>query len=72
MRYRLLEEPRLGTAGWLDADLAACRSRPLRVTVSPCPTVDVRHEHGRVEGRVVSQWVLVVSAVCDNRRREIR
>jgi putative transposase len=50
-------------AGRLDAELAAWRSRPLEAEGYPYPLVDARYEKVRVSGRVVSQGVLVVSAV---------
>ncbi len=57
--------------GTLDADLAAWRERPLTGAAYPYLTVDARYEHARQDGRVVSQGVLVVSAVRDDGRREI-
>ena len=50
-------------AGCLDAELAAWRSRPLTADAYPYVFVDARYEKARVGGRVVSQGVLVVSAV---------
>ena len=50
-------------AGRLDAELAAWRSRPLEAAGYPYLFVDARYEKVRVGGRVVSQGVLVVSAV---------
>jgi putative transposase len=50
-------------AGRLDAELAAWRSRPLEAEGYPYLLVDARYEKVRVSGRVVSQGVLVVSAV---------
>jgi transposase-like protein len=50
-------------AGRLDAELAAWRSRPLEAAGYPYLFVDARYEKARVGGRVVSQGVLVVSAV---------
>ena len=50
-------------AGRLDAELEAWRSRPLEAEAYPYLVVDARYEHVRVDGRVVSQGVLVVSAV---------
>jgi transposase-like protein len=58
-------------AGRLDAELAAWRARPLGAARYPYLTVDARYEHVRVDGRVVSQGVLVVAAVRDDGRREI-
>jgi putative transposase len=50
-------------AGRLDAEFAAWRSRPLEAEGYPYLLVDARYEKVRVDGRVVSQGVLVVSAV---------
>jgi putative transposase len=58
-------------AGRLDAELAAWRERPLGAAAYPYLVVDARYEHARVDGRVVSQGVLVVSGVRDDGRREI-
>jgi transposase-like protein len=58
-------------AGRLDTDLAAWRSRPLTAAAYPYLTVDARYEHVRIDGRVVSQGVLVVSGVRDDGRREL-
>ncbi len=58
-------------AGDLDAELGAWRSRPLTVEAYPYLFVDARYEKARVDGRVVSQGVLVVSAVRDDGLREI-
>jgi putative transposase len=57
-------------AGRLDADLVAWRERPLPASY-PYLSVDARYEHVRVDGRVVSQGVLVVAGVRDDGRREI-
>lgn len=57
--------------GRLDPVLAAWRSRPLTAASSPYLTVDARYEHVRVDGRVVSQGVLLVAGVRDDGRREI-
>jgi len=57
-------------AGRLDADLAVWRERPLTAAY-PYLAVDARYEHVRVEGRVVSQGVLIVAGVRDDGRREI-
>ena len=54
-------------AGRLDAELAAWRSRPLEAEGYPYLIVDARYEQVRVDGRVVSQGVLVVAAVRDGR-----
>ena len=56
--------------GRLDAELAAWRERPLTAAY-PYLAVDARYEHVRVDGRVVSQGVLVVAGVRDDGRREI-
>jgi transposase-like protein len=58
-------------AGRLDADLAAWRSRPLTAAAYPYLTIDARYEHVRVDGRVVSQGVLVASGVRADGRREV-
>ncbi len=58
-------------AGELDAELAAWRARPLTDTTSPYLFVDARYEHVRVDGRIVSQGVLVVSAIRGDGRREL-
>ncbi len=50
-------------AGSLDAELEAWRSRPLTADAYPYVFVDARYEKARVGSRVVSQGVLVVSAV---------
>jgi putative transposase len=54
----------------LDAELRAWRERPLE-TAYPYLTVDARYEHVRVDGRVVSQGVLIVSGVRADGHREI-
>jgi len=58
-------------AGELDTELAAWRARPLTGTTYPYLFVDARYEHVRVDGRVVSQGVLVASAIRGDGRREI-
>lgn len=55
----------------LDADLAAWRTRPLTETTYPYLTVDARYEHVRIDGRVVSQGVLIVAGVRGDGRREV-
>jgi putative transposase len=50
-------------AGSLDVELAAWRSRALEAEAYPYLFVDARYEKVRVEHRIVSQGVLVVSAV---------
>jgi len=58
-------------AGRLDAELEAWRSRPQEAKAYPYLFVDARYEKVRVDGRVVSQGVLVVSGVRDDGYREI-
>ncbi len=58
-------------AGSLDAELSAWRSRPLRAKAYPYLFVDARYEKARVDRRVVSQGVLVVSGVKEDGFREI-
>jgi putative transposase len=58
-------------AGRLDAELEAWRKRRLEAQAYPYVFVDARYEKIRVSGRVVSQGVLVVSAVRDDGFREI-
>jgi putative transposase len=59
-------------AGRLDSELAAWRERPLTAPSYPYVWVDARYEHVRVDGRVVSQGVLLVSGLRgDDGRREI-
>ena len=50
-------------AGRLDAELEDWRNRRLEAAAYPYLFVDARYEKARVDGRVVSQGVLVVSAV---------
>ena len=50
-------------AGSLDAELRAWRGRPLETEAYPYLFVDARYEKVRVGHRIVSQGVLVVSAV---------
>jgi len=57
--------------GELDGDLSAWRERRLEGVAYPYLVVDARYEHVRVDGRVVSQGVLVVKGVRDDGRREI-
>jgi transposase-like protein len=57
-------------AGRLDGELAAWRERPLTAAY-PYLSVDARYEHVRVDGRVVSQGVLVVAGVREDGRREV-
>ncbi len=58
-------------AGSLDSELQAWRSRRLEAKAYPYLFVDARYEKVRVDGRVVSQGVLVVSGVRDDGFREI-
>jgi len=58
-------------AGGLDAELGAWRSRPLKGEAYPYLFVDARYEKARVDHKVVSQGVLVVSAAKDDGMREI-
>ena len=58
-------------AGSLDSELKAWRSRRLEAKAYPYLFVDARYEKARVDGRVVSQGVLVVSGVRDDGFREI-
>jgi transposase-like protein len=58
-------------AGSLDSELQAWRSRRLEAEAYPYLFVDARYEKVRVDGRVVSQGVLVVSGVRDDGYREI-
>lgn len=55
----------------LDADLAAWRNRRLDAQTYPYLTVDARYEHVRIDGRVVSQGVLIVAGVRGDGQREI-
>lgn len=54
----------------LDAELKTWRERPLEVAY-PYLTVDARYEHVRLDGRVVSQGVLIVSGVRSDGDREL-
>jgi transposase-like protein len=59
-------------AGRLDSELAAWRERPLTAPSYPYVWVDARYEHVRVDGRVISQGVLLVTGLRgDDGRREI-
>ncbi len=58
-------------AGSLDQELKAWRSRRLEAQAYPYLFVDARYEKARVDGRVVSQGVLIVSGVRDDGYREI-
>ena len=56
----------------LDTELSAWRERPLSAPSYPYVWVDARYEHVRVDGRVMSQGVLLVSGLRgDNGHREI-
>jgi transposase-like protein len=54
----------------LEDDLAAWRDRPLTHSY-PYLIVDARYEDVRVDGRIVSQGVLIVKGVRDDGKREI-
>lgn len=58
-------------AGSLDSELQAWRRRRLEAKAYPYLFVDARYEKARVDGRVVSQGVLIVSGVRDDGLREI-
>jgi putative transposase len=58
-------------AGSLDSELSAWRNRRLESKAYPYLFVDARYEKVRVDGRVVSQGVLVVSGVREDGFREI-
>jgi len=58
-------------AGQLDAKLDGWRKRPLESKAHPYLFVDARYEKVRIDGRVVSQGVLIVSAVREDGMREI-
>lgn len=59
-------------AGRLDGELAIWRERPLTAPSYPYVWVDARYEHVRIDGRVISQGVLLVSGLRgDDGRREI-
>lgn len=58
-------------ASSLDSELQVWRSRKLEATSYPYLFVDARYEKVRVDGRVLSQGVLLVSAVRDDGFREI-
>jgi putative transposase len=55
----------------LDEKLASFRSRRLDEHAYPYVKVDARYEHVRVDGRVVSQAVLVVAGYTEKGRREV-
>jgi putative transposase len=58
-------------AGSLDSELEAWRMRKLEAASYPYLFVDARYEKVRVDGRVLSQGVLIVSGVRDDGFREI-
>ena len=58
-------------AGSLDSELEAWRMRRLEAEAYPYLLVDARYEKVRIDGRVVSQGVLIVSGVRDDGMREI-
>jgi putative transposase len=58
-------------ADGLDAELSSWRSRRLEAEAYPYLFVDARYEKARVGHRIVSQGVLIVSAVRDDGMREI-
>jgi putative transposase len=58
-------------AGSLDAELEVWRNRRLEAKAYPYLFVDARYEKVRVDGRVVSEGVLIVSAVREDAMREI-
>jgi putative transposase len=58
-------------AGSLDSELEAWRIRWLEAAAYPYLFVDARYEKVRIDGRVVSQGVLIVSGVRDDGMREI-
>jgi transposase-like protein len=58
-------------ASRLDSELEGWKNRQLEADAYPYVFVDARYEKVRVDGRVVSQGVLLVSAVRDDGLREI-
>ena len=58
-------------AGRLDSELEAWRERRLEAKAYPYLFVDARYEKVRIDGRVVSQGVLIASGVRDDDFREI-
>ncbi len=58
-------------AGQLDTELAGWRERRLEAVAYPYLMVDARYEHVRIDGRVVSQGVLVVKGVREDGQREL-
>jgi transposase-like protein len=55
----------------LDSELKQWRERPLRAKSYPYLFVDARYEKVRVGSRVISEGVLIVTAVRDDGQREI-
>src|SRR5215207_1523225 len=58
-------------AGSLDSELGAWRSRRLEAKAYPYLFVDARYEKVRVDHRIVSQGVLIVSGIREDGFREI-
>src|SRR5919107_1886801 len=58
-------------AGSLDSELKAWRNRPLEAKTYPYLFVDARYEKVRVDHRIASQGVLIVSGVREDGFREI-
>jgi putative transposase len=58
-------------AGSLDSELKAWRNRPLEAKSYPYLFVDARYEKVRVDHRIVTQGVLIVSGVGEDGFREI-
>jgi putative transposase len=58
-------------AGRLDAELEAWRKRRLEAKAYPYLFMDARYEKARVDHRIVSQGVLIVSGVREDGFREI-
>lgn len=58
-------------AGQLGSELEGWRNRPLEAESYPYLFVDARYEKVRVDSRIVSEGVLIVSGVRDDGRREI-
>jgi putative transposase len=58
-------------AGRLDSELEAWRNRRLEAEAYPYVFVDARYEKVRMDHRVISQGVLIVSALRDDAFREI-
>jgi putative transposase len=58
-------------AGDLDAELERWRNRPLEAEAYPYMFVDARYEKVRIDGRVLGEGVLIITAVRDDGFREI-